>query len=837
MMHCHELFKDAKIRKSDRRAYGVNGEPVVTLGIVDLDFKINGVVFNHSFTILRGLIHPMLLGMDFLVRYRAKIDLGTKPGITLNHPSGKTAHACFIKNMPKSSPPPHVALLKAIEIPAHSFYYADAYLANIEDLKIGEEKPERLLGIWSTQKVNDFFDPGFLLRDSVVPANAKSFKVELANPSAFPLKVAEDTPLGLIFDYDCEIYNSDQAEDSIWENKPDNASDDFVRKQALLSANINMVEVDENNSQNVGPSTNGPVGCASPCERRPDHQQQAMPTQGTSNCATCPNHQSSSQSAQNQNPILPDTMSWLSGSVETNETVSGAPQCDGRHALQHPPQKVAEGISNCAKCPTTASQGNSDPNSNSQSPEPMPWLRGAVKKKDCIFTMAYSDEPEQSESTIKYSDTHGANATKDEKAFMVDMDGNQYTPEQRTQLETVLERNSAAFAKNVRDTGCTDLICHHVKIDNPRPVYLSYNKGHSAEIRKEIDDQTNGMLAEGILVESESPYCSPIVMVRKKSGGWRYCVDLRKINHMTEKASFPMPRIEDALRKLKRPKYFSSLDLLKAYFQIPVAQEDQKYYAFSDGRRHLQFTRCPMGGKNSGSTLALLMELVLRGLPPESVIGYLDDILLATEDWDSHMVLLDKLLKAIIKAKLKLCPSKCQFGRLETKCLGHTLTQEGIGPDNFNLNKVRQWTEAKSVAEVRTFLGLTGYYRSLIEKYAHISAPLTDLLHKEKTWVWGPKEKQAFHHLKQKLLSEPIAAYPDFDLEFLLKTDASKVALGAVLAQVQNKRERMIACMSKKFTEGELKWATFDRVSSNDPTHKAFLSLSQMESFQALHGP
>ena len=99
-----------------------------------------------------------------------------------------------------------VALLKAIEIPAHSFYYADAYLANIEDLKIGEEKPERLLGIWSTQKVNDFFDPGFLLRDSVVPANAKSFKVELANPSAFPLKVAEDTPLGLIFDYDCEIY-------------------------------------------------------------------------------------------------------------------------------------------------------------------------------------------------------------------------------------------------------------------------------------------------------------------------------------------------------------------------------------------------------------------------------------------------------------------------------------------------------------------------------------------------------------------------------------------------------------------------------------------------------
>ena len=410
-----------------------------------------------------------------------------------------------------------------------------------------------------------------------------------------------------------------------------------------------------------------------------------------------------------------------------------------------------------------------------------------------------------------YSDTHGKGKASNEKVYMVDMEGAEYEGKQRKHLESILVPCAAAFARHDRDGGCTDVICHHAKITHPRPSYLSYFKAQGSSIRKEIDDQTDGMLASGIVVESESPYCSPIVMARKKNGGWRYCVDLRKINQMTEKVTFPMPRIEDALRKLKKPKYFSTLDLLKAYYQIPVAQEDQKYYAFSDGRRHLQFTRCPMGAKNSGSTLAMLMELVLRGLPPECVVGYLDDILLATEDWDSHMVLLDRLLKSLIKAKLKLCPSKCQFARKEAKALGHRLSEDGIRPDKFNLDKVKLWTVCKNVAEVRTFLGLTGYYRSLIKNYAHIAAPLSDLLHNDKVWEWGEREQEAFNQLKESLVSEPVAAYPDFDKEFLLKTDASKVALGAVLAQKQEKKERMIACMSKKFNTDELKWAPYDR--------------------------
>ena len=184
--------------------------------------------------------------------------------------------------------------------------------------------------------------------------------------------------------------------------------------------------------------------------------------------------------------------------------------------------------------------------------------------------------------------------------------------------------------------------------------------------------------------------------MKKKYGGWRYCVDLRRINKLTEKITFPLPKIDDALRKLKNPKIFSCLDLLKAYYQVPVVEEHQHYYAYSDGRKHLQFARCPMGGKNSGSTLALLMELVLRGLPPECVLGYLDDILIATEDWDSHIKILTQLFNALEHAGLKLCPGKCHFARNEVKTLGYSLSSQGIKPDDYNLDKVKKRTSHKS---------------------------------------------------------------------------------------------------------------------------------------------
>ena len=161
----------------------------------------------------------------------------------------------------------------------------------------------------------------------------------------------------------------------------------------------------------------------------------------------------------------------------------------------------------------------------------------------------------------------------------------------------------------------------------------------------------------------------------------------------------------------------------------------------------------------------------------------MDDILVATEDWDSHIAILKRLFKAMEHAGLKLCPGKCYFARTEVKTLGYTLSAGGIRPDDFNLDKVKKWSELKDKSEVRTFLGLTGYYRSLIKGYANITAPLADLLHDKKEWTWEAKEKGAFETLKNLLVSEPVASYPDYEKPFILKTDASKVAMGAVLCQ------------------------------------------------------
>ena len=246
LLECNELFRNVKIRKTARRAYGVNGEPVVTLGVAELTFKIGGLEFTHQFTVLRGLIHPMLIGMDFLVKYKARIDLGEKPRIQLSHPSGKHAFAPFIKAMPKPKPATHIALMKEIVIPPQSCYYADAYIANVEEVKeLVEEKPTRLIGITSVQKVNDFFDPGFVLRDAVISAEKEFFKVELMNPWQYPLKLSEATPVGMIFDYDMEIMETDGDENTLWEEEPENESEKAMRRQTLLAANISVIEVDQ----------------------------------------------------------------------------------------------------------------------------------------------------------------------------------------------------------------------------------------------------------------------------------------------------------------------------------------------------------------------------------------------------------------------------------------------------------------------------------------------------------------------------------------------------------------------------------------------------------------
>ena len=300
--------------------------------------------------------------------------------------------------------------------------------------------------------------------------------------------------------------------------------------------------------------------------------------------------------------------------------------------------------------------------------------------------------------------------------------------------------------------------------------------------------------------------------MKKPSGGWRYCTDFRKLNSITEKVNFPLPHITDSLRRFKSPKVFSSLDLLKGYYHIEVAESQKRYFAFSDGRRHLEYNRLPMGCKNGGSSMQALSELIFRGFPPEFLLAYLDDIILATPTVESHLTLLEKVLTALRRAGLKLHPKKCLFAQKSISALGFILSEDGITPDPANLSKIKNWPVPKNMSEVRQYHGLCSYYRSHLPGFATIAEPLTELLRKGKEWHWTDVEQKSFETLKKQLLSGAVCAYPDFDRIFILKCDAAKNSVGSILSQRDDKnKECIVCCASQKLNEHESKWATFDR--------------------------
>ena len=372
-------------------------------------------------------------------------------------------------------------------------------------------------------------------------------------------------------------------------------------------------------------------------------------------------------------------------------------------------------------------------------------------------------------------------------------------------------KHANVLASHERDYGCTNLTKHHARLIDKTPIATAPYRT-SPDMQEVIDKQVNEMLADGLVSHSTSAYSAPILMVRKKEPGkWRFVTDFRKVNAATQKVIYPLPRIEDALQRLKNPQFFSSLDLVKGFWQVPIAEEDRHVYAFSTGNAHVEYNVMPMGAKNSTSTLQALMQLLMRGLPAEHVVCFLDDILIASPTIEEHIAHLDKVLTALGRANLKLHPKKCVVARDSAACLGHLLNREGIQPDPYNLEKVVKWPTPKNVKEVRGFLGLTGYYRQFVSQYSKVAEPLTNLTAKEKEWVWGEAEQTSFETLRKAVTEAPVVAYPDFDKPFWLKTDASGGSVGYVLTQFHEEKERVISYGSKKLDATQRRWATYDR--------------------------
>ena len=303
------------------------------------------------------------------------------------------------------------------------------------------------------------------------------------------------------------------------------------------------------------------------------------------------------------------------------------------------------------------------------------------------------------------------------------------------------------------------------------------------------------MLTSGIIRPSKSPWASPIVMIKKKDGSLRFCVDFRQLNAATVKDAHPLPRIDDLLDALHGDHWFSTLDLKSGYWQIPIMERDKEKTAFrtSSGQQY-EFNQVPFGLCNAPTTFSRLMNRVLSGLHWETCLFYLDDIIVFSSTWEEHLARLRQVFERLRHADLKLGAEKCTFTAKEVSYLGHRVTEEGFLPDSALLAPIREISPPKTATEVRSFLGLVGYYRLYVKNFAATAGPLHALTRKDAVFHWSADCQEAFDRLKTLLTTSPITAFPDFSQPFRLYKDASTAGIGAILAQVHEGKKRIICC-------------------------------------------
>ena len=347
------------------------------------------------------------------------------------------------------------------------------------------------------------------------------------------------------------------------------------------------------------------------------------------------------------------------------------------------------------------------------------------------------------------------------------------------------------FAHSDLDLGKTALIKHKIRLMEQTPFKERY-RCIPPHMYDDVRAHIQEMLDIGAICKSHSPWASAVVLVQKKDGGLRFCIDLRKLNEWTIKDAYSVPQIDETLDSLQGSQWFSSLDLKSGYWQVEMDEESKPLTAFTVGP--LGFCECkrmPFGLTNAPATFQRLMETCLGDLNLHWCIIYLDDIVIFSKDPASHLETLKAVFWKLEEAGLKLKPSKCELFQRQLAYLGHVTFAKGVATDESKIEAIKNWPMPTNITEVRSFLGFMGYYCRFIPKFTQVAHPLHKLTSgenagKKKAAIkWDSRCQQAFDDLKTLCTMAPILAYTNFTKPFKLHTDACGTGLGAVLYQTR----------------------------------------------------
>ena len=379
-------------------------------------------------------------------------------------------------------------------------------------------------------------------------------------------------------------------------------------------------------------------------------------------------------------------------------------------------------------------------------------------------------------------------------------------PCKRTLVKQLLIDYADAFSAPGETLPGTTAMVHRINTGDHPPIRQRLRR--MGPVRDAVTEAELTKLREkGVVVPSTSPWRSPVVLVKKKNGEIRFCIDFRELNQCTVKDSYPLPRIDATLEALAGSQWFCSMDLTSGFWQIPLHEDDQHKTAFATKSGLYEFIVMPFGLCNASATFERCMENILRGLCWQDCLVYIDDIITAGSTIEQTIHRTGLVLDRLIKAQLKLRPDKCSLFKTSLKFLGHVVSAAGVQPDPLKTTAMFNRPSPKTKEDVRSFLGSAGYYRAHIENYAKKAAPLSMLLRKESEWTWGPEQQQAYEALRQDLTSEPILGYPVNSPEgWILDTDASDYALGAVLSQMQDGKEVAISHASMTLSETQARY-------------------------------